>query len=145
MWGTATYSDQRTPRDSYLVSLFTFGEGYHNFHHEFPYDYRNGLLWYHYDPGKKCFFCLVYFIVHLLSSSIYKCFDMHSLVIGKWIIRILSFFGLTYNVKRFAPDLFNRGFLQMQQKKLDQLKAKWDWGKPVQSLPLMTLQQFKSR
>jgi len=51
-WGSFTYSDQRTPRDSYIVSLFTFGEGYHNFHHEFPYDYRNGLLWYHYDPGK---------------------------------------------------------------------------------------------
>jgi stearoyl-CoA desaturase (delta-9 desaturase) len=51
-WGDFTYSDQRTPRDSYIVSLFTFGEGYHNFHHEFPYDYRNGLRWMHYDPGK---------------------------------------------------------------------------------------------
>jgi len=51
-WGTATYSDRHSPRDSYIVSLFTFGEGYHNFHHEFPYDYRNGLEWFHYDPGK---------------------------------------------------------------------------------------------
>jgi stearoyl-CoA desaturase (delta-9 desaturase) len=51
-WGTATYSDRISPRDSYMVSLFTFGEGYHNFHHEFPYDYRNGLEWFHYDPGK---------------------------------------------------------------------------------------------
>jgi stearoyl-CoA desaturase (delta-9 desaturase) len=50
-WGDATYSDQRTPRDSIFVSLWTWGEGFHNFHHEFPYDYRNGLLWYHYDPG----------------------------------------------------------------------------------------------
>jgi len=30
-WGDATYSDQKSPRDSYIVSLFTFGEGYHNF------------------------------------------------------------------------------------------------------------------
>lgn len=30
----------------------TFGEGYHNFHHEFANDYRNGIKWYHYDPSK---------------------------------------------------------------------------------------------
>lgn len=35
--GEATYSDQRTPRDSFIAALVTFGEGYHNFHHEFPY------------------------------------------------------------------------------------------------------------
>lgn len=51
-WGDATYSDQRSPRDSYFVSLLTFGEGYHCFHHEFPYDYRNGIRLIHYDPGK---------------------------------------------------------------------------------------------
>ncbi|KJE90183.1 delta 9 fatty acid desaturase, variant [Capsaspora owczarzaki ATCC 30864] len=51
-WGDATYSDQRSPRDSYFVSLLTFGEGYHCFHHEFPYDYRNGIRALHYDPGK---------------------------------------------------------------------------------------------
>ena len=28
------------------------GEGYHNFHHEFPHDYRNGIHWYDYDPTK---------------------------------------------------------------------------------------------
>lgn len=26
--------------------------GYHNFHHEFPQDYRNGIYWYDYDPTK---------------------------------------------------------------------------------------------
>ena len=26
--------------------------GYHNFHHEFPYDFRNGIKWYHFDPTK---------------------------------------------------------------------------------------------
>jgi len=29
-----------------------FGSGHHNFHHEFPQDYRNGILWYDYDPTK---------------------------------------------------------------------------------------------
>lgn len=26
--------------------------GHHNFHHEFPKDYRNGVAWYDYDPTK---------------------------------------------------------------------------------------------
>jgi stearoyl-CoA desaturase (delta-9 desaturase) len=50
--GDATYSDIRSPRDSQFVSLITFGEGYHCFHHEFPYDYRNGVRFYCYDPTK---------------------------------------------------------------------------------------------
>jgi stearoyl-CoA desaturase (delta-9 desaturase) len=54
--GEATYSDQRSPRDSYFVSLITFGEGYHCFHHEFPYDYRNGVNFLSYDPTKWLIF-----------------------------------------------------------------------------------------
>jgi stearoyl-CoA desaturase (delta-9 desaturase) len=51
-FGDQPYTDQKTSRDSGLVSLITFGEGYHNFHHEFPYDYRNGVNFYDFDPGK---------------------------------------------------------------------------------------------
>lgn len=50
--GDATYSDQQSARDSAITALVTWGEGYHNFHHEFPYDYRNGIKFNHYDPGK---------------------------------------------------------------------------------------------
>jgi len=50
--GDHTFSDVHTPRDCFWVSLVTLGEGYHNFHHEFPYDYRNGVKWYAYDPSK---------------------------------------------------------------------------------------------
>ncbi|KAH6869241.1 delta-9 fatty acid desaturase [Thelonectria olida] len=32
--------------------LVTLGEGYHNFHHELPSDYRNAIEWYQYDPTK---------------------------------------------------------------------------------------------
>ncbi len=28
------------------------GEGYHNFHHQFPMDYRNAYMWYQWDPTK---------------------------------------------------------------------------------------------
>ena len=51
-FGEHTFDDDRTPRDHVVTALLTFGEGYHNFHHEFPNDYRNGIQWYHYDPTK---------------------------------------------------------------------------------------------
>jgi stearoyl-CoA desaturase (delta-9 desaturase) len=35
-----------------VTALVTFGEGYHNFHHQFPMDYRNAIKWYQYDPTK---------------------------------------------------------------------------------------------
>jgi stearoyl-CoA desaturase (delta-9 desaturase) len=36
--GRQPYSRTYTARDSLLMALLTFGEGYHNYHHEFPYD-----------------------------------------------------------------------------------------------------------
>jgi stearoyl-CoA desaturase (Delta-9 desaturase) len=50
--GAATYTDRHTARNSWITALLTLGEGYHNFHHEFPSDYRNGIEWYQYDPTK---------------------------------------------------------------------------------------------
>ena len=35
-----------------MTALFTYGEGFHNFHHQFPLDYRNGIRAFHYDPSK---------------------------------------------------------------------------------------------
>ena len=52
MFGRATYDVDSTARDHWIVALITNGEGYHNFHHRFPSDYRNGVLWYHWDPSK---------------------------------------------------------------------------------------------
>jgi stearoyl-CoA desaturase (Delta-9 desaturase) len=46
------FSDHHTSHDSFWCALATMGEGYHNFHHEFANDYRNGIQWYHYDPSK---------------------------------------------------------------------------------------------
>lgn len=51
-FGKQNYSDQNTSRDSWLLSFFTYGEGYHNFHHAFESDFRNGIRPYHFDPGK---------------------------------------------------------------------------------------------
>ncbi|KAG5459497.1 MAG: hypothetical protein BJ554DRAFT_94 [Olpidium bornovanus] len=35
-----------------LLAFLTWGEGYHNFHHEFPKDYRNGVRTWDWDPTK---------------------------------------------------------------------------------------------
>ena len=67
--GRRTYDSESTARDSWVMSLFTFGEGYHNYHHKFPYDFRNGISWFAFDPSK-------------------------------WFINILSFLGLTKNLRR---------------------------------------------
>lgn len=50
--GATSYSSLKTARDSILVAVLTHGEGYHNFHHQFQMDYRNGIYWYHWDPTK---------------------------------------------------------------------------------------------
>lgn len=50
--GTTPYTDTNSAKDSWFMAIFTFGEGYHNFHHYFQVDYRNGIRWYHFDPTK---------------------------------------------------------------------------------------------
>ena len=52
MWGRQTYSDKSSARDNPIIALLTYGEGYHNYHHTFQWDYRNGIRWWHYDPTK---------------------------------------------------------------------------------------------
>lgn len=60
-WGSRPYTDTNTARDNGFVALFTYGEGYHNFHHIFHADYRNGVRWYHYDPTKWMIRFMSYF------------------------------------------------------------------------------------
>jgi len=50
--GESPFDDKHTPRDHLVTALVTIGEGYHNFHHQFPMDYRNAIRWYQYDPTK---------------------------------------------------------------------------------------------
>jgi len=52
MWGSRPYSDSNTARDNALLAVVTYGEGYHNFHHSFASDYRNGVRWWQWDPTK---------------------------------------------------------------------------------------------
>ena len=40
------------------MAVLAFGEGYHNYHHSFPLDYRNGIRPLHFDPAKWMIFGL---------------------------------------------------------------------------------------
>ncbi len=52
MWGARPYSEENTARDNPVIAVLTYGEGYHNFHHAFAHDYRNGVRWWQWDPTK---------------------------------------------------------------------------------------------
>jgi stearoyl-CoA desaturase (delta-9 desaturase) len=50
--GAQPYDSSTSARDHFLTALVTLGEGYHNFHHRFQNDYRNGVRAWHFDPTK---------------------------------------------------------------------------------------------
>lgn len=51
-WGEKPFNKELSAVDNYFIALLTFGEGYHNYHHTFANDYRNGICWFHFDPSK---------------------------------------------------------------------------------------------
>jgi stearoyl-CoA desaturase (delta-9 desaturase) len=58
MVGTQPHSTKDSSCDSWLVSFVSFGEGYHNFHHAYARDFRNGPKWYNFDPSKWIIYTL---------------------------------------------------------------------------------------
>lgn len=104
--GEQPFDDQNSPRDHVITAMVTLGEGYHNFHHEFPSDYRNAIEWYQYDPTK-------------------------------WSLWVWKQLGLAYDLKQFRANEIEKGRIQQLQKKLDQKRARLDWGVPLEQLPVM--------
>lgn len=60
IWGKQPYSETNTSKDNAFLAILTMGEGYHNYHHSFQRDYRNGIRWWSYDPTK--------WLIRLLAS-----------------------------------------------------------------------------
>lgn len=77
IFGRRPYSVENTARDNGWIALITYGEGYHNFHHRFASDYRNGIRWWQFDPTK-------------------------------WMIKGLSFVGLTENLRQYSDERIER-------------------------------------
>lgn len=50
--GSRPYNSGNSARDSGIMAFFTCGEGYHNYHHAFQHDYRNGVKPWQFDPTK---------------------------------------------------------------------------------------------
>lgn len=49
MFGYRTYRTTDRSTNSWWVALLSFGEGWHNNHHAFPYSARHGMAWYEID------------------------------------------------------------------------------------------------
>lgn len=48
-YGVRPYDSDINPAENYLVSLGAIGEGFHNFHHSFPYDYQTSEMGYSFN------------------------------------------------------------------------------------------------
>lgn len=81
--GDTTYDDKHTPRDHFITAILSLGEGYHNFHHEFPQDYRNAILFYQYDPTKW----LIKFLSFLGFTSHLKRFPDNEIIKGQVMMK----------------------------------------------------------
>ena len=88
--GKRDYEYNTTARDSWITAIFTFGEGYHNYHHKFQWDYRNGIKWYSFDPSK-------------------------------WIIKFLSFFKITYSLKKVSKQNILKARIETLNRKINDL------------------------
>ncbi len=50
--GRRPYNPATSANDNWFLAFLTFGEGFHNYHHSFPVDYRNGISPFAWDPSK---------------------------------------------------------------------------------------------
>jgi stearoyl-CoA desaturase (delta-9 desaturase) len=82
--GENPYDDKHTPKDHWITAFVTVGEGYHNFHHEFPQDFRNAIKFYQYDPTKW----LIWVCYQLGLASQLKVFPDNEIKKGQLAMRL---------------------------------------------------------
>ncbi len=56
MWGTTPHNPRLSARQNTLTSLVAVGEGWHNYHHMYPYDYRASEFGWHIQWNPTTFF-----------------------------------------------------------------------------------------
>jgi stearoyl-CoA desaturase (delta-9 desaturase) len=110
MWGSQPYTDENTARDNPLLAVLTYGEGYHNFHHIFQNDYRNGIKWWHWDPTK---WLIASLSAVKLASGLKRVPDL-------WIQRA----ELAMQFKRMEAALDKRGMRGYADEQVERLKAR---------------------
>jgi len=128
-FGGRPFSTEHTARDNIWTAFLTFGEGYHNYHHEFPHDYRNGVRKFQWDPSK--------WVIRLcsflgLASSLRK-FPREEWRKARLQVKEEA-------IGNLAPDS-----LAIQKGKIEKQKAKFDWGPNPQELPEWTHKDIEAK
>ena len=62
MHGYKTFDVNDNARNSWITSLLSLGEGWHNNHHARSFDHRNGYKWWELDPA-------AWVIEHIISNG----------------------------------------------------------------------------
>lgn len=110
----------------------TLGEGYHNFHHEVD----------------KSHFLILYCILKLRTdisqfpSDYRNAIEWWQYDPTKWSIWVWKRLGLASNLKQFRANEIEKGRVQQLQKKVDQKRARLDWGIPLEQLPVIAWDDF---
>jgi len=140
-FGKRNYSEQQSARDNWITALFTYGEGFHNFHHQFMFDYRNGIRFYHFDPAKwliatlsflrlatdlKQASCkqIIRYVVRVDESHVLTQIKQYSGSITQYAERFIQ--PLREAVLQAATRLeqLEEDYMALKQRKMDYLKGK---------------------
>jgi stearoyl-CoA desaturase (delta-9 desaturase) len=93
LWGSRPYDANINPAENIWVAIGAIGEGWHNWHHKYPYDYATS------------------------EHGVFAQFNP-----TKFIIDAMCFFGMAWDRKR-ALGAWNRQKAMMLQKQLDELNG----------------------
>ncbi|XP_012225574.1 acyl-CoA Delta(11) desaturase-like isoform X2 [Linepithema humile] len=101
LWGTRPYDRNLKARENIGVAIVANGEGWHNYHHAFPWDYRNAEL------------------------------GFHSLNLAAGFIELMAWLGLAYNLKTPSPEIIEKycankgdGTIGFSRRKARQISSK---------------------
>lgn len=137
--GDQPYDDINSPRNHIITALITLGEGYHNFHHEFPSDYRNAIEWHEYDPTKWC----IWIWKQLGLVSDLKRFRANEIEKGRWQ-QLRKKLDQKRTKSEWTSPQDVQSLLQ-EQAKLDRAYARLDWGVPLEQLPVWEWEDYEGR
>jgi len=115
LWGTRSHTKNIFPADNILVSFLTMGEGWHNYHHTYPYDYSAGytisicelfpflsfwLNWCTHKSKSQNFFSRNYGRFFLIMFTYMNYIVNFLLNETKFFIDLMAWFGLARDLKQ---------------------------------------------
>lgn len=111
-FGKKTYYDG-SAGDIWWLFPVLGGENWHNFHHAFPSDYRNGSMWYHFDLHKWVIY-LLYLLGLAKEMKVTPFFRLESkkeeflennfsMIKQKWLDIVNNFCNTQVSIDNFSP------------------------------------------